>query len=129
VIGQLEPPQRHAHQNGPDFAIRLRLSQPEAAPRFLSEVQHTSSNVQYINHLTLTPLHLCPPDKELLGRKKYVDKLAILGEMQDIKLDFCYKMVNPAPIDCSSLQDHVRCRRRRFDRIEKEAALIAASSP
>jgi hypothetical protein len=52
--------------------------------------------------------------------------------MQDIKLDFCYKLMQPAAVHSNknvrsgTASDAVG---RRFERIEKEAALIAASSP
>jgi hypothetical protein len=52
LLGEPQPPEGHAEQNGPHFAIGLDLSQLEASPRFFSEIQHVSSNLQYVVHRT-----------------------------------------------------------------------------
>jgi hypothetical protein len=57
LLGEPQPPERHAEQNGPHFAVGLDLSQLEASPRFFSEIQHVSSNLQYMVHST----HPCYP--------------------------------------------------------------------
>src|SRR6266849_2745735 len=75
LIGEPQPPQRRAEQNGTHFATGPSFSQLEAVPRFFSEIQHAGSSVQYVSHPTLTPLHstsACSKDNSLVGKNVWI---------------------------------------------------------
>jgi hypothetical protein len=79
LLGEPQPPERHAEQNGPHFAIGLDLSQLEASPRFFSEIQYVSSNLQYVVHRT-HPHTRRSCSIRYVGRRNCGDKLAIVGD-------------------------------------------------
>src|SRR5205807_385477 len=89
VIGEREPAEHHAHQNGLYFGMGLNLSQLQAPPGFLSEIQRARSSAQHISHRT-RPLARpsrpasCPINTSAGGKNMWISWLfhvAIDGSM------------------------------------------------